>query len=162
MTGIGRSIYPIEREIEEERKSISEEQLSLPPLDRERDLLLRYVWGLYFLIDNGHILDHLFVPYEFSVMPFVVKLGLCRENKDLVEFARIHPSSSCHGDLTSHLIMSGGSQLGADPSVHTHPAHHWMPRTGSPSLWIGHSYGKQYGTFSVYSNFILSCFVKLH
>ncbi|XP_053367819.1 BAH and coiled-coil domain-containing protein 1 isoform X2 [Clarias gariepinus] len=104
MKGIGRCIYPIEREIEEERKSISEEQLSLPPLDRERDLLLR-------------------------------------ENKDLVEFARIHPSSSCHGDLTSHLIMSGGSQLGADPSVHTHPAHHWMPRTGSPSLWIGHSYG---------------------
>ncbi|KAF4084994.1 hypothetical protein AMELA_G00112490 [Ameiurus melas] len=104
VAGIGRSVYPIEREVEEERKNISEEQLSLPPLDRERDLLLR-------------------------------------ENKDLVEFARIHPSSSCHGDLTSHLIMPGGSQLGADPSVHTHPAHHWMPRTGSPSLWIGHSYG---------------------
>ncbi|KAK3528870.1 hypothetical protein QTP70_011747 [Hemibagrus guttatus] len=104
MKGIGRTVYPVERELEEERKSISEEQLSLPPLDRERDLLLR-------------------------------------ENKDLVEFARIHPSSSCHGDLTSHLIMPGGSQLGADPSVHTHPAHHWMPRTGSPSLWIGHSYG---------------------
>ncbi|KAG7325024.1 hypothetical protein KOW79_011340 [Hemibagrus wyckioides] len=108
MAGIGRTVYPVERELEEERKSISEEQLSLPPLDRERDLLLR-------------------------------------ENKDLVEFARIHPSSSCHGDLTSHLIMPGGSQLGADPSVHTHPAHHWMPRTGSPSLWIGHSYGMQYG-----------------
>ncbi|XP_046710477.1 BAH and coiled-coil domain-containing protein 1 isoform X1 [Silurus meridionalis] len=102
MKGIGRSVYPVEREVDEERKSISEEQLSLPLLDRERDLLLR-------------------------------------ENKDLVEFARIHPSSSCHGDLTSHLIMPSGSQLGADPSVH--PTHHWMPRTGSPSLWIGHSYG---------------------
>lgn len=41
VSGIGRSIYPVEREMEEERKSISEEQLSLPPLDRERDLLLR-------------------------------------------------------------------------------------------------------------------------
>ncbi|XP_026770655.3 BAH and coiled-coil domain-containing protein 1 isoform X1 [Pangasianodon hypophthalmus] len=110
--GFGRSVYPVEREVEEERKSISEEQLSLPPLDRERDLLLR-------------------------------------ENKDLVEFARIHPSSSCHGDLTSHLIMPGGSQLGADPSVHTHPAHHWMPRTGSPSLWIGHSYGLSHAALNL-------------
>lgn len=81
-------------------------------------------------------------------------IAVFRENKDLVEFARIHPSSSCHGDLTSHLIMPGGSQLGADPSVHTHPAHHWMPRTGSPSLWIGHSYGMQYGRFSFLFNII--------
>ncbi|TSK14785.1 BAH and coiled-coil domain-containing protein 1 [Bagarius yarrelli] len=104
MKGIGRSVYSLEREVEEERKSLAEEQLCLSSLDRERDLVLR-------------------------------------ENKDLVEFARIHPSSSCHGDLTSHLIMPGGSQLGTDPSVHTHPAHHWMHQTGSPSLWIGHSYG---------------------
>ncbi|MGH0138364.1 UNVERIFIED_CONTAM: hypothetical protein FKN15_038505 [Acipenser sinensis] len=70
------------------------------------------------------------------------------ENKERVEFARIHPSSSCHGDLTPHLMVPGGtslqaSQLGADPAAHAHPAHHhWMPRTGSPSLWMtGHSYG---------------------
>ncbi|KAF7659589.1 hypothetical protein LDENG_00296500 [Lucifuga dentata] len=67
---------------------------------------------------------------------------LIRENKDRVEFARIHPSSSCQGDLTSHLLVPGGaSQLGADPAAHTHAAHpHWMQRTGSPSLWMGHSY----------------------
>lgn len=67
-----------------------------------------------------------------------------RENKDRVEFARIHPSSSCHGDLTSHLLVPGGaSQLGTDPAAHAHPAHHhWMQRTGSPSLWMGHSYSK--------------------
>lgn len=67
-----------------------------------------------------------------------------RENKDRVEFARIHPSSSCHGDLTSHILVSGGaSQLGADPAAHAHPAHHhWMQRTGSPSLWMGHSYSE--------------------
>uniref|UniRef100_A0AAV2L9P0 BAH domain-containing protein n=1 Tax=Knipowitschia caucasica TaxID=637954 RepID=A0AAV2L9P0_KNICA len=55
---------------------------------------------------------------------------LIRENKERAEFARFHPSSGCHGDLTSHL-------LGADPSAHAH--HHW--RTGSPSLWMSHSYG---------------------
>lgn len=61
-----------------------------------------------------------------------------------MEFARIHPSSSCHGDLTSHLLVPGGaSQLGADPAAHAHPAHHhWMQRTGSPSLWMGHSYSE--------------------
>lgn len=64
---------------------------------------------------------------------------LIRENKDRVEFARIHPSSSCHGDLTSHLLVPGGSSQLADPSAHAH--HHWMQRTGSPSLWMGHSYG---------------------
>lgn len=42
MAGVGRTVYPVEREMEEERKCLSEEQLSLPPLDRERDLLLRY------------------------------------------------------------------------------------------------------------------------
>ncbi|XP_042587152.1 BAH and coiled-coil domain-containing protein 1-like isoform X3 [Cyprinus carpio] len=69
-----------------------------------------------------------------------------RDNKERVEFAHIHPSNSCHGDLTSHIMVPGGtsmqsSQLG-DPTTHTHSAHHWMPRTGSPSLWMtGHSYG---------------------
>lgn len=60
-----------------------------------------------------------------------------------MEFARIHPSSSCHGDLTPHLLVPGGaSQLG-DPVAHAHPAHlHWMQRTGSPSLWMGPSYSE--------------------
>lgn len=69
-----------------------------------------------------------------------------RDNKERVEFAHIHPSNSCHGDLTSHIMVPGGtsmqpSQLG-DPTAHAHSAHHhWIPRTGSPSLWMtGHSY----------------------
>ncbi|TNN29177.1 hypothetical protein EYF80_060675 [Liparis tanakae] len=51
---------------------------------------------------------------------------------------------SCHGDLTSHLLVPGGaSRLGVDPAAHAHPAHHhWMQRTGSPSLWMGHSYSE--------------------
>lgn len=70
-----------------------------------------------------------------------------RDNKERVEFARIHQSTSCHGDLTSHLMVPGrtslqSSQLG-DPAAHS-AHHHWMPRTGSPSLWMtGHSYGKK-------------------
>ncbi|XP_077482369.1 BAH and coiled-coil domain-containing protein 1 isoform X2 [Stigmatopora argus] len=68
---------------------------------------------------------------------------IMRDNKDRMEFARIHPSSSCHGDLTPHLMVPGGAgQLGADAAAAaaaTH-AHHWMQRTGSPSLWMGHSY----------------------
>uniref|UniRef100_A0A8C8YTP9 BAH domain and coiled-coil containing 1 n=1 Tax=Prolemur simus TaxID=1328070 RepID=A0A8C8YTP9_PROSS len=65
---------------------------------------------------------------------------LLQDNKDLVDFARIHPSSSCPGDLAPHLMMQGG-QLGGDPAPH--PAHPpWLPRTRSPSLWMGgHSYG---------------------
>lgn len=51
VAGIGRSVYPVEREVEEERKSISEEQLSLPPLDRERDLLLRYAYFVYVFLN---------------------------------------------------------------------------------------------------------------
>ncbi|XP_073684402.1 BAH and coiled-coil domain-containing protein 1 [Garra rufa] len=105
MKGVGRPMYPLERDVDEDTKRVCEEQLGLPSYERERELLLR-------------------------------------ENKDRVDFARIHPSSSCHGDLTSHLIVPGGSQLGTEPSAHAHPAHHhWMPRTGSPSLWMGHSYG---------------------
>ncbi|KAG8446493.1 hypothetical protein GDO86_014085 [Hymenochirus boettgeri] len=72
---------------------------------------------------------------------------LMQENKDLVEFARIHPSSGCPGDLTPHLMIAGGSslqasQLGGDPASHSHPTHpHWLPRTRSPSIWMGgHSY----------------------
>ncbi|CAB1338328.1 unnamed protein product [Coregonus sp. 'balchen'] len=100
--GVSRSVYPLGREAEE-RKRMTEEQLSLHHLDRDRELLIR-------------------------------------ENKERGEFARIHPSSSCHGDLTSHLLVPGrASQLGGDPSAHAH--HHWMQRTGSPSLWMGHSYG---------------------
>lgn len=69
-----------------------------------------------------------------------------RDNKDRVEFARIHPSNSCHGDLSSHLVVPGGTSLQSgqlgDPAAHS-AHHHWMPRTGSPSLWMtGHSYGK--------------------
>ncbi|XP_019731394.1 BAH and coiled-coil domain-containing protein 1 isoform X3 [Hippocampus comes] len=68
-----------------------------------------------------------------------------RDNKERVEFSRIHPSNSCHGDLTSHLMVPGGTSLQsgqlADPAAHS-AHHHWMPRTGSPSLWMtGHSYG---------------------
>lgn len=105
MKGVSRPVYPLGREAEE-RKRMTEEQISLHQLDRDREMIIR-------------------------------------ENKDHVEFARIHPSSSCHGDLTSHLLVPGGaSQLGTDPSGHAHPAHHhWMQRTGSPSLWMGHSYG---------------------
>lgn len=70
-----------------------------------------------------------------------------RDNKERVEFARIHPSNSCHGDLTSHLMVPGGTSLQSgqlgDPAAHS-AHHHWMPRTGSPSLWMtGHSYGKR-------------------
>ncbi|KAL6102979.1 bahcc1 [Pungitius sinensis] len=67
-----------------------------------------------------------------------------RDNKERVEFARIHPSNSCHGDLTSHLMVPGGTSLQSgqlgDPASHS-AHHHWMPRNGSPSLWMtGHSY----------------------
>ncbi|KAG7506255.1 BAH and coiled-coil domain-containing 1 [Solea senegalensis] len=105
MKGVSRPVYPLGREAEE-RKRMTEEQIGLHHLDRDREIIIR-------------------------------------ENKDRVEFARIHPSSSCHGDLTSHLLVPGGAnQLGADPAAHAHPAHHhWMQRTGSPSLWMGHSYG---------------------
>ncbi|XP_072230050.1 BAH and coiled-coil domain-containing protein 1 isoform X2 [Leuresthes tenuis] len=103
--GVSRPVYPLGREAEE-RKRMTEDQMSLHHLDRDREMIIR-------------------------------------ENKDCMEFARIHPSSSCHGDLTSHLLVPGGtSQLGTDHAAHAHPAHHhWMQRTGSPSLWMGHSYG---------------------
>ncbi|KAL2101948.1 hypothetical protein ACEWY4_003709 [Coilia grayii] len=64
-----------------------------------------------------------------------------RDNKDRLEFARIHPSNSCHGDFSSHLMGSGGSAL-QEQTAHAHSAHHhWMAQTGNPSLWVsGHSY----------------------
>ncbi|XP_015253636.1 PREDICTED: BAH and coiled-coil domain-containing protein 1 [Cyprinodon variegatus] len=100
LKGVSRPVYPLGRE-SEERKRMTEDQIGLHHMDRERELVIR-------------------------------------ENKDCVEFARIHPSSSCHGDLTPHLF--GANQLG-DAVAHVHPAHHhWMQRTGSPSLWIGPSY----------------------
>lgn len=61
----------------------------------------------------------------------------------------MHPSGGCPGELTPHLMIAGGSslpagQLGGDPTPHGHPAHtHWLPRTRSPSIWMGgHSYGQ--------------------
>ncbi|XP_048411390.2 BAH and coiled-coil domain-containing protein 1 isoform X3 [Stegostoma tigrinum] len=73
---------------------------------------------------------------------------LLRENKEFVDFARIHPSSGCPGDLNPNLMVTGGSslqanQLGTDPNAHPHlTPPHWLPRTGSPSMWMGgHSYG---------------------
>ncbi|XP_031670237.1 BAH and coiled-coil domain-containing protein 1-like [Oncorhynchus kisutch] len=72
-----------------------------------------------------------------------------RDNKDPVDFTRIHPSNSCHGDITSHLMVPGGTSLQSgqlgDPSAHAHAHsahHHWLPSTGSPSIWMtSHSYG---------------------
>uniref|UniRef100_A0A8C4FE19 BAH domain and coiled-coil containing 1 n=1 Tax=Catagonus wagneri TaxID=51154 RepID=A0A8C4FE19_9CETA len=73
---------------------------------------------------------------------------LLLQDKDLMEFARIHPSGGCPGDLAPHLVIAGGSslqsgQLGGEPAPHPHPTHPpWLPRTRSPSLWMGgHSYG---------------------
>ncbi|KAM9393131.1 BAH and coiled-coil domain-containing protein 1 [Pholidichthys leucotaenia] len=106
--GAPRSMYSSDPTTEEERKRMSEDQIGLTCLDRERDAYIR-------------------------------------DNKERVEFARIHPSNSCHGDLTSHLMVPGGTSLQSgqlgDPAAHS-AHHHWMPRTGSPSLWMtGHSYG---------------------
>ncbi|NXX99063.1 BAHC1 protein, partial [Centropus bengalensis] len=81
---------------------------------------------------------------------------LLQDNKDLVEFARMHPSGGCPGELTPHLMIAGGSslpagQLGGDPTAHTHAAHtHWLPRTRSPSIWMGgHSYGIRGGILAI-------------
>lgn len=55
----------------------------------------------------------------------------------------IHPSGGCPGDLAPHLMITGGSSLqsgqlaGTRPPIPT-PAHPpWLPRTRSPSLWMG-------------------------
>lgn len=42
LLGVGHPMYPLEREMDEERKRVCEEQLGLSPFDRERELLLRY------------------------------------------------------------------------------------------------------------------------
>jgi len=87
------------------------------------------------------------LPNALCVPPF--PFSSRRDNKELVEFARLHPSGGCPGELTPHLMLAGGSslpagQLGGDPAAHAHPAHtHWLPRTRSPSIWMGgHSYGQ--------------------
>ncbi|CAN0015025.1 unnamed protein product [Lampetra planeri] len=71
---------------------------------------------------------------------------LLRENKELAEFARsLRPTS--FADLDSNLVVTTGGgaapimhagqwgELGA-PHAHVAP-HHWLPRTESPSLWLG-------------------------
>lgn len=40
--GVGCPMYPLEREVDEDVKRVCEEQLGLPPYDREREHLLRY------------------------------------------------------------------------------------------------------------------------
>ncbi|XP_064423725.1 BAH and coiled-coil domain-containing protein 1 [Latimeria chalumnae] len=92
-----------------------------------------------------HVID---LETEEERLGFPGRELLLRDNKELVEFTRIHPSKGCPGDLASHLMVPGNSslqasQLGTDSAAHTHPPHpHWLPRTGSPSLWMsGHSYG---------------------
>lgn len=91
-----------------------------------------------------------------------------RDNNERVEFARIHPSNSCHGDLTSHLMVPAGTSLQSgqlDPAAHS-AHHHWMPRTGSPSLWMtGHSYGRKIYIntfFYIYSVFCIIFYANLY
>lgn len=71
-----------------------------------------------------------------------------RESKELADFARIHPSSCASNGLNSNLMVTGGPALAgsgrwsADPASHL-AAHPWLPRTGSPSMWLaGHPYGE--------------------
>ncbi|NXL52408.1 TNC18 protein, partial [Podilymbus podiceps] len=72
---------------------------------------------------------------------------LLRESKELADFARIHPSGCATNGLNSNLMVTGGPALtgsgrwSADPASHL-AAHPWLPRTGSPSMWLaGHPYG---------------------
>ncbi|NXX79226.1 TNC18 protein, partial [Urocolius indicus] len=72
---------------------------------------------------------------------------LLRESKELADFARIHPSGCAANGLNSNLMVTGGPALtgsgrwSADPASHL-AAHPWLPRTGSPSMWLaGHPYG---------------------
>uniref|UniRef100_A0A8C6YPD0 Trinucleotide repeat containing 18 n=1 Tax=Nothoprocta perdicaria TaxID=30464 RepID=A0A8C6YPD0_NOTPE len=72
---------------------------------------------------------------------------LLRESKELADFARIHPSGCATNGLNSNLMVTGGPALpgsgrwSADPASHL-SAHPWLPRTGSPSMWLaGHPYG---------------------
>uniref|UniRef100_A0A493T456 Trinucleotide repeat containing 18 n=1 Tax=Anas platyrhynchos platyrhynchos TaxID=8840 RepID=A0A493T456_ANAPP len=68
-------------------------------------------------------------------------------SKELADFARIHPSGCATNGLNSNLMVTGGPALAgsgrwsADPASHL-AAHPWLPRTGSPSMWLaGHPYG---------------------
>ncbi|NXX47792.1 TNC18 protein, partial [Tricholaema leucomelas] len=72
---------------------------------------------------------------------------LLRESKELADFARIHPSGCATNGLNSNLMVTGGPGLtgsgrwSADPASHL-AAHPWLPRTGSPSMWLAsHPYG---------------------
>ncbi|XP_061413060.1 trinucleotide repeat-containing gene 18 protein-like isoform X4 [Lethenteron reissneri] len=71
---------------------------------------------------------------------------LLRENKELAEFARsLRPTS--FADLDPNLVVTTGGgaapimhagQWGELNAPHAHVApHHWLPRTESPSLWLG-------------------------
>ncbi|PKU35506.1 hypothetical protein llap_14186 [Limosa lapponica baueri] len=73
--------------------------------------------------------------------------SLIKESKELADFARIHPSGCATNGLNSNLMVTGGPALtgsgrwSADPASHL-AAHPWLPRTGSPSMWLaGHPYG---------------------
>ncbi|KAL8175102.1 UNVERIFIED_CONTAM: hypothetical protein K2H54_013274 [Gekko kuhli] len=72
---------------------------------------------------------------------------MLRESKELADFARIHPAGCTANGLNSNLMVTGGPPLAgsgrwsADPAAHL-AAHPWLPRTGSPSMWLaGHPYG---------------------
>lgn len=82
--------------------------------------------------------------------PLILSLAslMTRESKELVDFARIHPSSCATNGLNSNLMVTGGPALAGsgrwstDPASHL-AAHPWLPRTGSPSMWLaGHPYGE--------------------
>ncbi|XP_055509952.1 LOW QUALITY PROTEIN: BAH and coiled-coil domain-containing protein 1 [Leucoraja erinacea] len=127
--GSSRSAYVIDLEMEEENNHYREERMSLARLDRERDHLLRMATSRRGL----------------PILPVQTFQG---ENKDLVELARLRQSNGCPGELNPNLMVTGGpslqaNQLATDPSAHAHlTPPHWLPRTGSPSVWMGgHSYG---------------------
>lgn len=136
LAGPPRSMYPSDP-TEDERKRMSEEQIGLTCLDRDREAYIR--WAQIRMLRN--------CISAFGGFPSSLPHHDGRDNKERVDFARIHPSNSCHGDLTSHLMVPAGTSLQSgqlgDPAAHS-AHHHWMPRTGSPSLWMtGHSYGKR-------------------
>ncbi|XP_048450288.1 trinucleotide repeat-containing gene 18 protein-like, partial [Rhincodon typus] len=71
---------------------------------------------------------------------------LLRESKELADFARLHPPGCSTGSLNSNLMVMGGPALAGagrwstDPTSHL-ASHPWLPRTGSPSMWLtGHPY----------------------
>ncbi|XP_028570150.2 BAH and coiled-coil domain-containing protein 1 isoform X4 [Podarcis muralis] len=140
--GAARPVHVIDLDAEEERSRLCEERLGLAG----RDLLIQTKQSQCLPPVTSRTVCHHQITKQ-APLP-INREKAVRDNKDLVEFARIHPSSSCPGDLTPHLMIAGSSslqasQLGGDPAAHTHPAHtHWLPRTRSPSLWMGgHSYG---------------------